>query len=259
MRIHARVGAEGDLHAGPHRLAEVLALQPADLPLLLEDLVRVTEPLVFREDVVVVVDVGDQVGASLLHEADPLVVDQAAVLDRRHPGAHGALDRLGAVGVRRHLPPPHRGLLHHGVHLFLRELRRTDRFLFGQHAGAGEQLDEVRAILDLEADQLADLVHSVGQPGELAELEVWREADDVAVAAGGTDGQRRDLHPRTDTSPGVDGTAQSDVDELAGANVPDRGEAGLERAPREGGCGHGVVDRTAAEEALVVVSGVAAR
>src|SRR6185437_12981663 len=79
------------------------------------------QPLVLREDVVVIVDVGDEKGPPLLHEPDPLVVDQAAMLDGGHAGAHRALDRLRAVRVGGDLAPPHRGLLHHRVNLLLRE------------------------------------------------------------------------------------------------------------------------------------------
>ena len=38
----------------------------------------------------------------LLHQGDPLVVDQAAVFDRIDPGGHRVLDPLGPVGMRGH-------------------------------------------------------------------------------------------------------------------------------------------------------------
>src|SRR5439155_827539 len=164
VRVYPRIGAVRDLHARLHGLFEILTLLAAHQALLLDDLLREAEAGVLGDDVVVVVDVGDEVGAALLHEADAFVVDETAVLDRRDAGAHRALDRLRAVGVRGHLPAPHRRLLDYRVELFLRVLRSADRFLFGQDARAREHLDEIRAVLHLEPDLLADLVHAVRYP-----------------------------------------------------------------------------------------------
>src|SRR2546425_3276909 len=82
VRIHAGVRAERDLHAGAHRALEVLALRAADQTLLVDGLLRIPEARIFGEDVVVVVDIRDEVRALLLHEADPFVVEERAVLDR---------------------------------------------------------------------------------------------------------------------------------------------------------------------------------
>src|SRR2546422_8226865 len=80
------------------------------------------------------------------------------------------------MSVRRHLAAPHRRLLHDRVQLFLRVLRRPDRFLFREHPGARQHLDEIRAVLHLEADLLANLVHAVGDPREAIEPEVGGHA-----------------------------------------------------------------------------------
>ena len=78
------------------------------------------------------------------------------------------------------------------------------------------------------------------------------------MSTGRADRQRRHLHPRPGDDAGVDGFAQRHVDELAGADIPDRGEAGFERsAGVEMRLDRGV-DRAAAEQALVVVPGIAA-
>ena len=137
------------------------------------------------------------------------------MLDRRDAGLDRALDRLGAVRVRGDLASPHRGFVDDGVHLLLRVLRRADGFLLGEHAGGRDHLDDVGAVLHLEADELADLVDAVGDAGERVELEVGREAAQVVVAAGRTDGERRRLHARTGDVAAVDRVSQRDVDELA--------------------------------------------
>src|SRR2546426_9221654 len=99
-----------DLHAGAHRALEVLALRAADQTLLVDGLLRIPEARIFGEDVVVVVDIRDEVRALLLHEADPFVVEQRAVLDRGVARPHGPLDGLRAVRMGSHLLAPHRGL-----------------------------------------------------------------------------------------------------------------------------------------------------
>ena len=119
----------------------------------------------------------------LLGEPDAFVVDEAGVLDGRDAGTQRALDRLRAVRMRRDLASPHRRFLHHRVHLLLRELRRAHRLLFGKHAGARQHLDQIGAVLHLEAHELADLVHAVGNAGELAELHIRRKAGEIAVSA----------------------------------------------------------------------------
>src|SRR3546814_20449985 len=98
--------AVADLYPRLHRLAEVLALGAADQAFLGDDLFGVVELGVLGEDVVVVVHVRHQPGSVLLHQRDTFVIEQAAVLDRIHAGAHRHLDALGAVRVRRPLAAP---------------------------------------------------------------------------------------------------------------------------------------------------------
>src|SRR5213080_2696838 len=81
VRVDAGIGAVGDLHARLHRLLEVLTLLATNQALLLDDLLREAEARILGDDVIVVVDVGDEVGAMVLHETDAFVVDQAAMLD----------------------------------------------------------------------------------------------------------------------------------------------------------------------------------
>src|SRR5207253_10606271 len=87
------------------RLRPVVALDLADGAFLVDVLARDAQVLGVSEDVVVVVDVADQEGAALLHQADPFVVDQGAVLDGVDAGACGVPDALGAMGVRRDATP----------------------------------------------------------------------------------------------------------------------------------------------------------
>ncbi len=206
------------------------------------------------EQVLVGVDVRHQVDAALLEQADAFVVDQAAMLDRGDAGARRALDALGAVGMGGDLLVPHGGLGDQGVELLLGVLRRADLGLLGEHAAGRHDLDPIGAVLDLEAHQLADLGDAVGDAREVLETQVGREPGQVVVAAGRPHRQRRHQHARADHLAAVDGIAQGDVDELAGADVAHRGEARLEGAPRVDVGDHREVDRAAPEEVLVVVA-----
>ena len=97
---------------------EVVALQLADHLLLVDRFLRQLELDRLAEQVVVVVDVGDQPGAVLDHQVDAFVVDQAAVLDRVDAGHHRVLDGLRAVGVRRDLASGRMRLFDRGFQLF---------------------------------------------------------------------------------------------------------------------------------------------
>src|SRR3989442_12516576 len=93
--------------SGPHRALEVLALRAADQTLLVDGLLGIPGARIFGEDVVVVVDIRREGRAVLLHEADPFVVEQRAVLDRGDARPHGPLDGLRAVRMGSHLLAPH--------------------------------------------------------------------------------------------------------------------------------------------------------
>ena len=97
--VDSGVGAEGHLYACLEGFAEVLALEFAYAALLGGHLLGDAEVFGFAEDVVVVVDVHDEVGAVGLGEADAFVVDEGGVLDGVDAGVDGVLDGLGAVGV----------------------------------------------------------------------------------------------------------------------------------------------------------------
>src|SRR5206468_3813205 len=125
--------------------------------------------------------------------------------------------------------------------------------ILGEHTGGRHDFDPVGAVLDLEADQLADLVRAVGDAGEAVKLEVWREAGEVVVPAGGPHSERRDQHARSHHVTPVDRVAQGDVDELTRSDVAHCGEARFERASGVDVGGDGDVDRAAPEEIVQVV------
>ena len=117
-----------------------------------------------------------------------------------HPRAHRHLDRLRAVGVRGDLAAPERGLVHRGLHLLLRVLRTPDALLLGQHARAGEDLDPVRAVLDIGRGCILRISSgpSAMNGATLAMLRYGREAVEVAVAAGGRERRAAAEHPGAD-------------------------------------------------------------
>ena len=98
----------------------------------------------------------------LLHQCDRFVVQHRAVLDRRHARAHGGLDALGAVRMRRDLHAVPRGFVDHRLQLLVGVLLRADRSLERQHARRRAGLDDLGAVLDLVAHRLDHLPRAVG-------------------------------------------------------------------------------------------------
>jgi hypothetical protein len=94
-------------------------LRAPHFALFLDDLIGIAQPRVFGDDVVVVIHVGDKVGASLFHHLYALVVEEAPVFNRSNARAHGPLDAFGPVRVRGHFLAPHRRFFDNRVHLFL--------------------------------------------------------------------------------------------------------------------------------------------
>ena len=176
------------------------------------------------------------------------------MFDRGHACADGSLDAFRAVGVSGYALAPHFGFFDYGVHLFLRKLRRADRFLFGEHARRREHLDQIGAVFDLEANQLTNFVNAVGEAGEAAEFQIRREAVRVAVSAGRADGQRGDLHSRAYDVAAIDGVAQRHVDEFSRAHVAHGGESGFERAARVDVRDDGHVNRAFTEDVFVIIA-----
>src|SRR5262249_9564059 len=254
MRINSGVRAECELHSGARGLLKILSLRATDHSLFLDYLFGVAELGELGQDVIVVVDVGDQISPALFHHLDAFVVNQAAVFDRGHAGADGALDAFRAVGVSGYALAPHFGFFDYGVHLFLRKLRRADRLFFGEHARRRDHLDQISAVFDLEANQLANLADAVGEAGETAEFQIRREAVGVAVSAGRAHGECGDLHSRAYDVAAVDGVAQRHVNEFARAHVAHGGESGFERAARVDMRDDGHVNRAFAEDVFVIIA-----
>src|SRR5262249_32180294 len=140
VRIDARVRAERDLHARLHRLLEVLPLDLVALRLLRGEVGRDADRLALT-DVFGVVDVGHEVGAALLHQADSLVVDVGSVLDRGDSGADGVLDALGGVRVRRDAQALVRRLLDRRADLLVGILDRVGVAAVRQEGAGREDLD----------------------------------------------------------------------------------------------------------------------
>ena len=195
-------------------------------------------------DVVAVVDVGDQPGAVLLHQRDAFVVDQRAVLDRAHAGAHRALDAFGAVRVRgdegaaaARLPRPRRGSRLRCIRTAPGSVPAVSTApvaitLMKSAPWSSSSFTCWRTSRLVVGDAAAELVghhRALGQPG------------DFAAAAGDGDVGAGDEHARPGHVAGVDRVAQGDVGEAAvDADVAHGGEAGA----------HGVAGIPRADEGI---------
>ncbi|MEH3077821.1 MAG: hypothetical protein PGN11_14330 [Quadrisphaera sp.] len=76
---------------------------------------------------------------------------RGGVLDAAGPGAHGALQPAGAVGVGRHVAAAVGGDLDDGAQLRLAQLRRLDGVAVRQQPAGGEDLDLGGAAVELRA------------------------------------------------------------------------------------------------------------
>ena len=146
--------------------------------------------------------------------ADALVVDEAAVLDGVDAGARAFLMPCGAVGVGGDRAAQPVRLLDGDLQLLEGELGRAGRVAAREDAAAGGELDHVDAVLDLGADDVADLVGAVGDPevalgGNRLDVHVGRVVVQVAVAAGDADAGAGGDDARAGEKPSLIGSRRS--------------------------------------------------
>ena len=155
------------------------------------------------------------------------------MVDGAHAGAHRRLDALGAMRMRGHEAAPSVRFFHRHRQLGVGVLLRARRNALRHHRAGGEDLDEVRAVLEIGPDDLAHLVDTVRQIADDRHVDVDRELPRIAGAAGRRDVVAGHLQPRTRYRALVDGVAQVDVDvRPRRAHVAGRGEAGHQRRSR---------------------------
>ncbi len=196
---------------------------------------------------------GDQRDPLLLHQGEQLGGDVRAVLDRLHPGEHGAADPLLGVGVGGDGEPGAPRLVHRGGHLLLREGGSRDA---RTAAVVGVDLDPVGAGGDLLAHGLAHLDGTVHHLRPLRDLPARIEAGRT-VGAGGDQRARGGEDARPGDHAGGDRVAQGDVREARplGAEVAHGSEARLQGGLRR----HHAADRPQLErlfQDLVVPGGL---
>src|SRR3974390_678799 len=129
-------------------MTKVFALQAANFLFLLDRFREHTSFCAFGQNVVVVVNVEDKIGAMLLGEGDAFVVNQAGVFNRIDSRANGIFDGLGAVGVCGNLPAEFVGFLGDGLQFFQRVLRRSRLIALAQDAAGCADLDDIGTVFD---------------------------------------------------------------------------------------------------------------
>ena len=117
-------------------------------------------------------------------QRDRLVVETRAVINGVHAGADGGLDALRAVRVRRHIPAPTRCFNDRRANFFIRVLLGTRHDTLGENRPGRQDLDEVRAILEVGANGLGNLQRTVGQIVNQWDLDVRRELQGIARTTG---------------------------------------------------------------------------
>ncbi len=183
----------------------------------------------------------------LFRQTDAFVVDQAAVLDRVDARQDRVLDAFGAVSVRGDLAAAHVRRFRRCLEFLEGELRRARTVALREHAARGEDLDHVHAVLHLGANDVANLVHAVGDLeitllGKHHHPGLRREVVQVAVAAGDRNARAAGHDSRADQIAFVDRIAQVDRQKRIGAHVANRGESGFQCLARIDHAGEGVVE-----------------
>ncbi len=165
----------------------------------------------------------------LFQQSDAFVVHHRAVVHRPHSGANGCFDAIGAVGVGGHEAAPALRLLDGDGDLFVRVLLCAGRDPLGEHGAGRENLNEVRAVLEVRAHRVADGVHSIRERLDDGNLHVDRELPGVAGTAGRSHVVSRHHEPRPGDDALIDGVTEIDVDVRPGrAHVATGGEPGAE-------------------------------
>src|SRR5690606_30476636 len=105
---------------------------------------------------------GDEPGTVLDHQVDGRIVDISTVLDGAHAGEDSLPDAFGRVRVCRdgYAEPP--GFSDRDLQLFRAEGDIAGIIAHGLESTGYQQLDPVRAELDLAADRLANFLRAVG-------------------------------------------------------------------------------------------------
>ena len=259
VRVDAGVGAEGDLDAGLHGLREVLALDLADRPFLLDRLRGDLELGRLAEDVVVVVDVGttSQVPCSFISRMPSSSIRLPCSIEST-PARIAFLIPWAPCAWAATLRPSRCASSTIALHLLRRVLRRARLSPSENTPAARAHLDDVRAVLDDLAHLGPRLPRPVGDPGL---LDVVLEPQEVVVAVAAGDPERGPGHdePRPGDLAGVDRVAQRDVREAVGADVAHRREPGEKRPVRVGDAVDRLARHRVAERPVAVVGGLPVR
>src|SRR5258708_33881532 len=104
------------------------------------------------------------------------------MIDCVRAGADGGLDALGAMRVRSYIAAPTRSFNNGGAKLLVRILLSTRGNALGEHGPRRQDLDEVRAILEIRAHGLGDLRRTIGQVVYQRDLDVGRKLQGIARA-----------------------------------------------------------------------------
>ncbi len=184
----------------------------------------------------------------LLHQADRLLVELRAMLDRGGTGAHRVQGTGQAVRVRHHLQVAPRRFLHHRFHLFVGELQDVQGPIDVADPARHHHLDHLRTVLDLVPHRAQQLLGAVRDPLPGARLEdAGRPPGVVAMSPRHTDlvPGRNDARPHRD--PLLDRLLERHVDEIVVARRTNGGEPREQSQTRIVGGLEGAVHRSIEE------------
>ncbi len=152
------------------------------------------------------------------------------MLDRIDPQRRGAVDRLGAVRMRRDLHAQRMGGGHHRRDFAVGHQRVIGIVVARQHPAARHDLDQIGALAVEPADRRRRLLRPVDDgvaPMRVIDLGIEPVAR-IAVAAGRTERRARHDQARAFDQPGFDRGLQAHRHRCGRTEVADRGEAGTQ-------------------------------
>ena len=233
MFRHAGVGAEGNANAGRERPLQGLAGDRDTPPDLGQNLGRIGVRIGRQTlDVAVHRRQGRHiVGARLAEQADGLVIEDGAMLDRIRAQPQRHIDSIRPVGVNRDLQAVQVRRLDQGARLVLEHLGAEAGPDAAVDPAGGGDLDHAGAAADLYAHGLATALRAVADVvvrNGLAEV-VAETQPPVHMTRGGRDAVPGVDDARSRQAVGGGGVRQRQGHSAVVAEVPHRGEARHQR------------------------------
>ena len=148
MRIHAGIGAIGDIDPDRNGFAKTIALHLRSVQIFLQRFRAPTLLAADGIDVIPVVDVHHQPGAVLFGQSNTFVINQRSMFDRTCPAPDGVLNALGTVRMAGHVVAAGESGFHRGAHFGFTVFGLIDVGTVGEYRAGDNHLDPIRTLIE---------------------------------------------------------------------------------------------------------------